>query len=131
MTRTYAAAKEMAPRVNAVDDEIEKLTEDIESFEVFQVNKDFFDVDEPAQKALKEEYNGFLKTIKEINNDIKSRLKITKQAAGTTSPMPNFRLKELENIIENVGQKAYNFKSDTSESYYKMVRAIRRINPRH
>ena len=48
---------------------------------------------------------------------------LTKTSSGIM-----FRLKELENIIENVGQRNYNFQTDIFESYDKIVRAIRRKN---
>ena len=59
-----------------------------------------------SQKTRKGEYLDFLTVITQINDDyvskaedFKARLNIIRQAAGETSPLPNFRLNELENII--------------------------------
>ena len=70
-----------------------------------------------SQKATEGKYLDFLTVIAQIDDDyvrkvqdIKARLNIIRQAAGETSPLPNFRLKELENIIENVGQNQMHIK---------------------
>ena len=112
MPRKKTACKALTPRFNVVDEEIEKLTDYIECFEESEIQIEVFNNNDPAQKDTKEEYFGFQKTIAEIDNDyydeasdIKARLKIIKQVAEETSPLLNFRLKDLEHIIENVGQK--------------------------
>ena len=112
MPRTKLACKALTPKVNVLDEEIEKLTDYIECFEESEIQIEVFDDNDLAQKDTKETYFGFPKTIAEVNDDycdkasdIEARLEFIKQVAEETSPLLNFRLKELEHIIENVGQK--------------------------
>ena len=86
------------------------------------------------QTELKEGFVEFTDILTELDDDyhseaadINTRLKFIKTAAGTTNPLPSYRLKELENILEEEGQKIYKFQTEISEHYDKMVKATKRL----
>ena len=54
-----------------------------------------------------------------------ARIKIVKNAAAETTPLPSFRLKELKNIIERVGEISNNYQADLSDNYDKMIKVFR------
>ena len=76
-----------------------------------------------TQKATKAEYLNFLILVKQINNkyfseaqDIRARINVIKQAAAETFPLPNFRVKELENIIKNTGVNTKEYQAEILNS---------------
>ena len=102
MIITRNSAQTSTQRLKNVDEEVNKLTDKIVTFWDSEIDPDFFDAEDPTQTALKEEYVGFTETLSEIDNDYcakaadsSTRLKFIKTAAGTTSPLPYYRLKEL------------------------------------
>ena len=97
-----------------------------------KMSMEIFDDRVEAQTAVKTEYNRFLEIIAHIDylyasesQDIKPRINLAKVVAAETSPLPSFRLKELEKIIERTGEKSNTFQADISDNSDKMVRVFR------
>ena len=107
-----------------MEQDVDVLTDTIESFGDPEVTTKFLHKDDTAQMGLKEQYDGLVQILSEIDddfcsnaNDVSTRIKLIKAAAATTNPLPNYKLRELDLIIEEVSQKLHKYQNDIAQHY--------------
>ena len=60
-------------------------------------------------------------------NDVSTKIRLIKAAAAATNPLPNYKLRELGLIVEEVSQKLHKYQSDIAQHYDKILKTIRRF----
>ena len=110
------------------------LTDTIKEFGEPEVTTKFSDKDGTSQMELKEQYEGFIQILLEIGdaccsdaNDISTRIRLIKTAAATTNPLCNYKLRELDLIVEEVSQKLHKYQSDIAQHCDKIIKTIRKF----
>ena len=103
--RKVTTCNALRPKVLDVDQKIENLDEDILVFAETEINIDVFDERMESQRTIETEYQGFPEVITQIDDDyvseaqdIKARNSFIKTAAAETTPLPSFKIRELQDI---------------------------------
>ena len=134
MDRTNTTANAMKPRQNNVTVDVGRLTDAIEDFGAPEITLDFIDATENTQKDFLKEYQDFIDILEEISNDFTSdatdlhmRIELLKVAAAALNPLPHHKLRELDLIIEEIGQKILMIQAKMNSQYDNIIHTTRRL----
>ena len=113
MTRTKNSADALKPRPINLSTEVAALTDTAEGFGAPELTTTFIDAADNIQKDYAKEYEDFREMIEEISSnfesdaaDIHLRVELQKSTAAAMNPLPHHKLRELDLIIEEIGQKS-------------------------
>ena len=134
MTRTKNSVDAMKPRGINLTTEVANLTDTIEGFGAPEITTTFIDAGDNIQKDYAKEYEDFVEMLEEISSNFESeaadthlRVELLKAAAAAMNPLPHHKLRELDLIIEEIGQKSLLIQAKIASHYDNIIHTTRRL----
>ena len=134
MMRTNTSTNTLKPREINLTEEVANLTDTIEGFGAPELTTAFIDATDNIQKDYLKGYEDFIEILEEISSDFRSdaadtqmRMDFLKAAAAAMNPLPHHKLRELDLIIEEIGQKILLIQAKVASHYNNIIHVTRRF----
>ena len=134
MMRTQVSANAEKPRQIDLNRDVANLTDAIEGFGAPEVEANFIDADEIAQRDFKTTYEDFRDAIEYLSDDFTAeaadfqlKIDMLKTEGEAMNPLPHNKLVELDGVIEEISQRILLIQAKISSQYEEIIQKLRRV----